>query len=121
MENMEISLEGLNIYARHGVMEQERKVGNRFVVDISLTYPPALEAGRTDTLDSTINNAELAGIIKETMDTPSLLLENVAVRIRHAVMSRWPKVSAGKITVRKPAAPIGGFRTDGGPSVTLSW
>ena len=99
---MEISLEGLNIYA-------------------SLTYPPALEAGRTDTLDSTINYAELAGIIKETMDTPSLLLENVAVRIRHAVMSRWPKVSAGKITVRKPAAPIGGFRTDGGPSVTLSW
>ncbi len=118
---MEISLEGLNIYARHGVMEQERKVGNRFVVDISLSYPPALEAARTDTLGSTINYAELAAIIKETMETPSLLLENVAVRIRQAVMSRWPETSAGKITVRKPAAPIGGFRTDGGPSVTLSW
>lgn len=121
MDCMEISLQGLNIYARHGVMEQERKVGNRFVVDISLSYPPALEAGRTDTLDSTINYAELAAIIKETMETPSLLLENVAVRIRHAVMSRWPETAAGKITVRKPAAPIGGFRTDGGPSVTLSW
>ena len=72
---MEISLEGLNIYARHGVMEQERKVGNRFVVDISLSYPPALEAARTDTLDSTINYAELAAIIKETMETPSFLLE----------------------------------------------
>lgn len=87
---MEISLEGLNIYARHGVMEQERKVGNRFVVDISLSYPPALEAARTDTLGSTINYAELVAIIKETMETPSLLLENVALRIRQTVMSRWP-------------------------------
>ena len=39
-----IVIDGLRIRARHGVLPQERVVGNEFEVSLSLVYPPALEA-----------------------------------------------------------------------------
>lgn len=120
METIGISLDGLRIYARHGVMEQERCVGNLFIVDISLEYPPALQAAADDDLSRTINYAELARIIKEQMEIPAELIENVAYRIRKAVVERWPYISSGKIRLVKPTPPIGGFSLDGA-SVYISW
>lgn len=121
METIGISLDGLRIYARHGVMAQERSVGNLFIVDISLEYPPALQAAATDDLSRTINYAELAQVIKEQMEIPSDLIEHVAYRIRMAVVKRWPYVSAGRIRLVKPAPPIGGGFSLDGASVYISW
>lgn len=120
METIEISLEGLRFYAYHGVMEQERRVGNQFKVDIALSYPPAMLAAVDDEVGHTLNYAELAAVIKEVMATPSQLIEHVAGRLRSAVMERWPEVAGGRIRVCKTAPPIGGVSLDGA-SVTLRW
>ena len=117
---MEISLDGLRIYARHGVMEQERRVGNLFVVDVTLSYPPAMLAADDVALEHTLNYAELASTVSEVMSEPSQLIENVAGRIREAIVARWPEVNGGSVRVCKPFPPIGGYSLDGA-SVVLRW
>jgi len=116
---MTIELKGLRIYAHHGVMEQERKVGNTFEVTASLTYPVACDAEISDNLDGTINYAEVAEIIRREMAAPSQLLEHVAARIRHALIGAFPQVTSGKITVAKLTPPLGASLQCA--SATLAW
>lgn len=114
-----ISVEGLRLHAHHGVMEQERVVGNEFEVTVRLRYP-ALHAVETDSLDATINYAEVCDVIKEQMQQPSQLLEHVAGRIRKALLSRFPRIEDGHISITKLSPPITCVQLDG-VSVCLDW
>ncbi len=118
--NITITLDRLRIRACHGVLEQERKIGNDYEVTVSLSYPPALTAARTDELESTVNYAEIASIVRVEMGRPSQLLENVAWRIRRALVGRYPEVASGRVVVTKLLPPIEGVQLDGA-SVGLSW
>lgn len=70
-----IELEAMKFYAYHGVMPQEAKVGNHFVVNLVLTA--SLEqAVKSDELEDTINYATVYTIVKEQMDIPSKLIEH---------------------------------------------
>lgn len=102
-----ITINSLIIHARHGVLEQERRVGNEFVVDITLDVPSSASAEDSDVLTDTVNYAEVVEIVKEQMAVPSKLLEHVAGRIRRAICSRYPgMIAGGSITVKKSAPPI---------------
>lgn len=102
-----ITINSLVIHARHGVLAQERRVGNDFIVDIELDVPCAVQAEDSDALTDTVNYAEVVEIARQQMGVPSKLLEHVAGRIRRAVSDRYPGVVAGgRITIKKPAPPI---------------
>ena len=102
-----ISVNGLRIQAFHGVTEQERVVGNDFVVSVSIDVPMSDKAMKSDSLDDTINYAELIHIIKKEMAKPSSLIEHVAGRIRKEIESHWPDiVVGGTVTVEKLAPPV---------------
>lgn len=101
-----IEIEGLRIRARHGVLPQERLVGNVFEVSVSLEYPPALKAMETDDVADTLNYADAVAIINKVMAEPSDLLEHVAGRIHKALTTAYPAIASGRITVAKPAPPI---------------
>lgn len=101
-----IEIDGLRIWARHGVMPQERAVGNEFEVSVAFDYPPALKAVETDNVDDTLNYAVVIEIIRDVMAEPSALLEHVAGRIKDAVLERFPEIASGRITVSKPAPPV---------------
>lgn len=82
-----IHIDGLRIYARHGVNPQERVTGNMFEVNLELKID-AETAMKNDSLGDTVNYAEIVDIVKICMAEPSLLLENAAYRIqqaRHAI------------------------------------
>lgn len=100
-----IRIDSLRVFARHGVDDQERRVGALFEVSISLDYD-FMEAALTDNLDKTVNYAELTAIVVDIMSRPRRLLESVAVDIHHAVMERWPAVSGGSIEITKVHPPI---------------
>lgn len=105
MESIEIK--GLRITGHHGVLEQERRVGNEFSIDIIIHLADVKEAMECDTLAHTVNYAEIVEIVKSQMAVPSRLLENVAARIRRAICDRFPgKISGGAVTVAKLAPPI---------------
>lgn len=100
-----IEIEGLMIFARHGVLPQERTVGNMFEVSLSLTFP-CTYAMRTDRVDLTINYADVIEIIRQEMNFPSKLLENVAYRIYQTLTMRYPQITGGRVAIYKTQPPI---------------
>lgn len=103
----QIRLRNIRFYAHHGVMEQERVVGNQFVVNL-LISAPIEEAVLTDQLDKTLNYAEVYAVVKEQMDIPSDLLEHVAGRILKALKVSFPTISELEVEVVKKNPPFSG-------------
>lgn len=102
-----ITIDGLRLQAHHGVLEQERRVGNTFEISLRINVPSSDRAAVTDDLSLTVNYAEIISIIKYEMRTPSHLIENVAFRIARAVRTRFGAlIESGEITVAKLAPPI---------------
>lgn len=102
-----IELHGMTFYAYHGVGEQERKVGNQFRVDVTLTAP--LEAAmRSDRLEETINYASVYEVVREEMSVPSRLLEHVAGRILTKLKLHFPTLRKVELKVSKRNPPFGG-------------
>lgn len=105
--NAEISLEGLSFYAYHGFYEEERKSGNRFLVDIKVntTIP---ENSDFENLDNTVNYEELYRIVQSEMIKPSQLLENVAKNILDQAFNKISKIESVQVTISKLSPPVGG-------------
>lgn len=102
---LSIQLSGMSFYAYHGVLEQEQKVGNTFVVDLTL-YLNSYESIKTDELETTINYAEVYEVIQREMNTPSLLLERVVGRIAEALMREFALIESLSISLSKCKAPF---------------
>ncbi|MDE6370139.1 MAG: dihydroneopterin aldolase [Duncaniella sp.] len=100
-----VEINELRLFAHHGVMEQERIVGNEFTVTVHLRYPMH-KAIHDDNLDGTLNYAEAVEVICREMSMPSALLEHVAGRIHVALTDRWPLIEGGMIRIAKVTPPI---------------
>lgn len=100
-----ITIRGLRVFARHGVMAVERAVGNEFLVDAVLYYA-AEGAMRSDSIDLALNYANAISVIKEVMQTASQLLENVVERIINRLCEVFPAITRGTVTVTKVKPPV---------------
>lgn len=101
----EITLTGLRASAFHGVLEQERRTGQVFLIDVTV-YLPLRDAATTDDLDRTVHYGDLAERVVAAVETdPVDLIETVAERVAEVVLS-YPLAIATRVTVHKPSAPI---------------
>lgn len=100
-----IEINGLRLFARHGVFEEERINGNTFELTVRLGYPIG-QAMLTDDVTDTLNYAEAVEIIRTEMDIPSRLLEHVVGRIRNALLAAYPDITSGFIRLTKLNPPI---------------
>lgn len=105
-EQNKIIIQGLRIYARHGVMPQERTVGAYFTVD-AVVYTDLTHAMETDELDGTISYADIFETIKKEMAVPSRLVEHAASRIANAILHNFPTAQAVRIRLMKENPPMG--------------
>lgn len=103
-----IKLTDLHFHAHHGVLPQETKVGNEFIVSVSIAIP-FNEAILDDDLDATISYADIYDIVKEEMDKPKKLLETVAAMISIRIKQRWNEILCGEIKICKSTPPIPGI------------
>lgn len=87
-----IEIDRLRLRAFHGVMPQERAAGNIFEVSLRLTCPTSDETLGSDDPSTVIDYSVAAEIVKKEMAVPSALLENVAWRIRRALLRRYPAI-----------------------------
>ena len=101
-----ISLNDVHLYAFHGVMKQERRVGGEYSVSLRVHYNID-RAMETDEVADTLNYADLLEVVKREMAVPSNLLEYVAGRIGQAVFCAYPQVEAVELTVTKLNPPMG--------------
>lgn len=100
-----IEVNQLRLYAYHGVMAQERIVGNEYEVTVHVGYPIE-EAMAGDDLEHTLNYAHIVEIVKDVMAQPSQLLEHVAGRLRMALIEEFPLINGGMIRIAKITPPI---------------
>ena len=101
----EISLRNVRFYSYHGVMEEETRLGNEFMVDLSVCTD-VNKTISTDNLECTISYAELFEIVKEKMEEPCKLLEKVCLLIAEEIKSRFPMVKRGSVSIEKVRPPI---------------
>ncbi|MDR1120942.1 MAG: dihydroneopterin aldolase [Dysgonamonadaceae bacterium] len=102
-----IQLTGLEFYAFHGVTEQERTVGNTFLVDISIDADLS-KSMDSDRLEDTINYAKVYTLTKKEMEIPSNLLEHVAGRILHTLLNHFSAIEKTTVAIAKKNPPIEG-------------
>lgn len=113
-----VKISGLRIYARHGVLPQEKTVGNEYVIDCELFYD-ARQAMESDVIDHALNYASAVEVIKAEMKESSDLLEHVAGRIARALDSSFEALDSGCLTLTKLKPPFPG-QLDG-VSFTMQW
>lgn len=115
-----IFVTGLSIHARHGVMDHETEVGQRFVIDLEL-YTDLSEPSRSDRLADTVSYADVVATTTAAFkNTNHKLLERAAGAVADAILSHFPRIRAVKITVHKPHAPIAAIFDDVGIMLTRS-
>ena len=101
-----IFVTGLVTHARHGVMEHETKVGQRFVIDLELSIDLS-ESAHSDRLSDTVSYASVVETATDAFtNTNYKLLERAAGAVSDAIFAAFPRVHAIKVTVHKPHAPI---------------
>ena len=106
MQTSSIFIDQLRLHAYHGVMEQERRVGADFQVDLRVGYPLA-RAMESDEVDDTLNYAALYALVEQQMQQPSRLLEHVAGRIVKAIEKTFPEVMSIDLKLTKLNPPMG--------------
>jgi dihydroneopterin aldolase len=113
-----IFVSGLLIHAHHGVMAHEGKVGQRFVIDLELTTDLAT-ASRSDKLADTVNYGAIVDTTTDVFTRRSYrLIEAAGGAVADAILAKFTNVSAVRITVRKPHAPIAAIFGDAGVTLT---
>ena len=100
-----IDLTGIGGWGFHGVHDDERENGQRFVVDVSLGLNLSAAAA-TDDLGRTVDYGDLAEGVHEVIAAePLQLIESVAQRVMDLCLG-YPPVLWASVTVHKPMAPI---------------
>lgn len=97
----------MHFFAFHGCLPQERKDGNDFLVDFRCNFDLST-AAKSDQLEDTIDYSEIYRIVAEQMAIPSVLLENVAGRIRDGIEAEFPFIPEFEVSVIKMNPPVGG-------------
>lgn len=103
-----IALEGLEFFAYHGYHEEERKIGNRYEVDIWVETDFD-QAAENDLLENTIDYAQLYELVKKEMQHPTHLLERLAGRIADRTFKELPVVESLEVNISKLNPPLGGL------------
>ncbi|MEZ4801543.1 MAG: dihydroneopterin aldolase [Gelidibacter sp.] len=102
-----IKVENIRIFAHHGCLKEETKIGSDYRVDLKVKadlQPSAV----SDKLSETVDYVLLNRIVKEEMQVPTYLLETVAKRILKRIFEEDKLVQKATVWVSKLNPPIGG-------------
>ena len=106
--DFEITLKDLRFYSFHGVLEEEKRIGNEFRVSLSVFIPVDKNIS-SDELDTTVSYASLFEIVKDEMEKPRNLLEKVAFEIAERIKKEFSRVEKGRVEIEKVRPPISGM------------
>ena len=112
---MSVSIEvwGMRFHGHHGVLEEERREGRRFAVDVTLEL---LDEPTEDRIEAAVDYREIARCVEEEFEGQQFqLLETLGAAIADALLARFPVRSAWvRIGKELPS-----FRAGGRPRVIV--
>lgn len=114
-----IMMSSMAFYGYHGVLPQERELGQAFVVDVEL-YLDLRAAGASDDPAMTVSYADAYDVVRQVVTGPPCnLIEAVAERIATRLLERFP-LREVRVRVKKPSAPVPGQFDYMGVEITRS-
>lgn len=102
-----IKVDNIRIFAYHGCLKEETKIGSDYRVDLKVRGNLQTSAV-TDSLSDTVDYVFLNRVVKEEMAIPSRLLETVAKRIINRIFNNHNHITKATVCVSKLNPPIGG-------------
>ncbi|MDP8269384.1 MAG: dihydroneopterin aldolase [Candidatus Tenebribacter davisii] len=105
---MKIHLHEMVFYGYHGVHPEERKLGQRFIVNFSYETDAKHDA-EIKSLQDTVDYTKVFSIIKHTMEEREFfLLEVCANTILDSILISFPNIIYADVRIKKPSVPING-------------
>jgi len=102
-----IQVNNIKLYAFHGCLDEEAKIGSEYRVDLEVKTN-LQNSAQSDELADTVDYVQLNFIVKEEMAIRAKLLEHVAKRIVDRVLAELEMVKKVTVSVAKLNPPIGG-------------
>jgi dihydroneopterin aldolase len=98
---MTIELAGIVVFGHHGYLEEERRLGQRFLVDLEVDVDDT--AAETDRIEDTVDYRRLTEVVREVFaGEERLLLEALAGATADSILERFQDVRRVRVRVRKP-------------------
>lgn len=114
-----IRMKNCAFFARHGVHDEEERLGQRFYVDAELKVEPGQPLS-DDALEGTVDYGEAFHVISKIITgRRRFLIEALALEVAKALCARIPEIVSAEITIRKPNAPVPGVLDH--VEVTVTW
>lgn len=113
-----IRVEGIAVFARHGVLPEEEALGQRFYIglDAELDLVPA---GQADDVALTASYADLTAIaVSIATERRFKLIEALAETIAQEILAGFPALTAITVKVDKPSAPVPAILERAGVTIT---
>lgn len=101
-----IHIKNLEVFGSHGVHEEERRLGQKFIINADL-YTDFNKAASADDLVQTTNYSNVITMIADFVEqTEFLLIETVAQRLAESVLLKFENVNKIRVEIKKPWAPV---------------
>ncbi len=101
-----IIINGLKLFAFHGVNPEEKEEGQNFVLDIELSVGMAKPC-HTDNVEDTVSYAKVIKTVRRVFLAEKYdLLEKASQVVADAIFEEYPSVFEVKVLLKKPEAPI---------------
>lgn len=116
-----IYLKDVEIFANHGVFEEEKRLGQKFIFDIELELDLSV-AGKTGDLNSSVHYGELVYEIEKIVSEKSYdLIETVGEKVCEHILLKYRMIKNAKVKVKKPWAPIGRHLSYAAIEINRGW
>lgn len=116
-----ILIRDLELFAYHGVFEEEKKLGQKFVIRADL-FLPLREAAMSGDLEKSVHYGKLCEVMEEAFtEQPHDLIETAAEITAMEVLERFPIATGIRLQVKKPWAPIHKALAFAAVEVTRIW
>jgi len=102
-----IRVEGIELYAHHGCLEEEALIGSHYRVDVEIETD-FTEAAAMDDLSKTVDYVAVYQIVRREMKVRAKLIEHVGQRIVDAIKNELDAIERVKVKVSKLSPPING-------------
>ena len=102
-----IEVNGIKLYAYHGCLTEEAKIGGHYIIDVHMTTDFTL-AAQEDDLSKTISYVDINTIVAEEMAIRSKLIEHVGQRIYDRIQNETNRLLKLRVKVIKLCPPING-------------
>lgn len=102
-----IEVNGIRLYAFHGCLEEEGKIGGHYIVDVHMKTDFSA-ASLEDDLSKTIDYVQVNRIVQEEMAIRSKLIEHAGRRIIQRLSAETEGLLAVRVKVIKICPPING-------------